>query len=156
MLPALGGDDHSLAPLHDGMGHAPDPPPTPTQAPARSRGQWQISWASLSTVLTCLWLLVSGKGWQGGRLGGARGTREQESMAKNQSWAGSGREDWVWAKAPSSGLIHYCSVGLHLQSTSSKIKLLRISHSTALNLKQGAPVQLPWSHAQEAGPDSES
>lgn len=38
----------------------------------------------------------------------------------------------------------------------SKIKLLRVSYSTALNLKQGAPWQLYQSRVHEAGPESES
>ena len=71
-LPALGGDDHRLVPLHDGVGHAPDPCPIPPRPQPGAEGNGQSVGPHLQL------LVASGlrAGLTRGILGGVWGTRQ--------------------------------------------------------------------------------
>lgn len=87
--------------------------------------------------------------WQEDNMGGARDTRNQEISGQEpvlgRKWEGRLNVSW------SSKLQAHTPLSYELQSTKLKIKLLRISHSTALNISQaGGPhptalVTCPWS-----------
>lgn len=107
------------------------PLPHPTPTPARSRGQWPISWASPPTAWGFWSQGRADKGYTGWGLGyQAVRISGQEPVVGRQ---------WDGRLTVSSGLIHHCPIGLHLQSMTSKIKLLRISHSHSIKPQAGSP-----------------
>lgn len=126
-LPALGGDDHRPVPLHDGVGHAADPCPIPPRPQPGAEGNGQsppTAWGFWSQGRADKGYTGWGLGYQAVRISG------QEPVVGRQ---------WDGRLTVSPGLIHHCPIGLHLQSMTSKIKLLRISHSHSIKPQAGSP-----------------
>lgn len=121
----------------DTTGHALDfdPPCTCTQATARGRSGQRRQVSPLLLQPGC-WVsqrvaVIMGWEWGGGGKAGSghRGSREQ--TVKNQEQGRGDRWHCVWAKAPRPQRVLHCPIRLHLQTTNSKIKLLKSFKRTA-------------------------
>lgn len=118
-----------LPALHDGVGHAPDPCPIPPRPQPGAEGNGK----SVGPHLQLLAALASGQDWQGVY---AWGLGYQAVRISGQEPV-PGRQ-WDGRLTVSSGLIPF-PIGLHLQTMTSKIKLLRISHSHSIKPQAGSP-----------------
>lgn len=86
---------------------------------------------------------------------GSSSPRQGWQLVTQTQWEGRGKQGWAWTQVPSPWYRLHRPFGLHLQTTSTKIKLFRTSRWLPQSLKaSGAPfwawgpVGLHWSHTR--------